>query len=343
MVRRARDEWIEMTGTRSGSWLMATETEAERSFADPLPVPPGEEVFQLGAVHRRCLRQAYVRLRAQQVVLPDSLPVVFVDEPPANESFPRLHLPPRRGECPFCSRNYVSMSEEDIYPLWLIRELQSRGAGTIRDGRWVARISLPTIPVCIDCNNTWMSTMEQDVKPQLISLFDNVTLVDRFNQVRLATWATKIALLLDAAGPNPLIPRGFGHDLRIRKQPHRGIWVWMATYSDVADVLPVHPWLILPPAGGDSDEVHAVCITFSVFRVAFQVLIPLVGGGPAELETFGNSVVQIWPPGPDDIDWPLPYFFDRESIVAFSRRIYDNRESVPLHVALTASVRQAPQ
>lgn len=58
-----------------------------------------------------------------------------------------------------------------------------------------------------------MSTLENDVSGLVLSMFDEVRILDVADERLLAFWATKIAVLLDAAQPRLLVPRGFGHDL----------------------------------------------------------------------------------------------------------------------------------
>jgi hypothetical protein len=67
IVKRARDAWIELGGTRSGSWLIAIGVDAGRTLADTFP-PSGEELFILGVAHSTCLEQACRLLRAQKML-----------------------------------------------------------------------------------------------------------------------------------------------------------------------------------------------------------------------------------------------------------------------------------
>jgi hypothetical protein len=68
IVKRARDAWVELGGTRSGSWLMAIGVDAGRMFADTFPPPSDEDLFILGVAHRTCLEQARRLLRAQKML-----------------------------------------------------------------------------------------------------------------------------------------------------------------------------------------------------------------------------------------------------------------------------------
>jgi hypothetical protein len=70
---------------------------------------------------------------------------------------------------------------------FVIKELGNKAIGTFLEGR-----------VCKQCNNGWMSRLETKVKPLLISLLDNATLVDELpieDRKVLALWAVKTSLM----------------------------------------------------------------------------------------------------------------------------------------------------
>jgi hypothetical protein len=85
---------------------------------------------------------------------------------------------------------------------------------------------------------------------------------------------------------------------------------------------------IMSEGTGDEENVIGYCLTFTCFRVTFQVFIPFVTGDLAPLEDFHGSVVQIWPPLVKSVDWPPSHRFDDTSVAALSRRIYNNRKPV---------------
>jgi hypothetical protein len=163
IVKRARDAWIELGGTRSGSWLIAIGVDAGHVLADVFPPPSNEDLFILGVAHRSCLERARQLLRTQQAPLKANLPRMTL-EVTERVSVPDLGLPTPMGECPFCQGLNVSITEEDIYPRWLLEELRSYGARSKRRGRWTTKLYRTTTSACGDCNNKWMSTLEEDVK-----------------------------------------------------------------------------------------------------------------------------------------------------------------------------------
>lgn len=322
-----------MGGTRSGSWLIAIGVGAAQMFADPLPPPRQEDLLLLGVAHRGCLETARDNLRRRLAPLEAELPRISVEEFDEHDPKLDMHLPAEEESCPFCQGRDQRITQEDIYPLWLMRELRQRGARVLRDGKPARKFAGPTTATCADCNNTWMSVLENDVKERILSLIEHARPVELSEQRLLALWATMKAILFDAATEAPLIPRYFGHELRIHREPHVGTYVWMAAYGDSSDALTVRRWVV---HAKDSEEVIAVCVTFSVFRVAFQVLVTFYDGELSPLEDFRGSVQQVWPLV-EAISWPPPFYFDRESIRALACRVYDNREPVVMNVTLQAS------
>jgi hypothetical protein len=342
IVKRARDAWVELGGTRSGSWLMAIGVDAGLMFADIFPPPSDEDLFILGVAHRSCLEQARWLLRAQRAPLKENLPSMTL-EAIERASVPDFALPTPKGECPFCQGLDSSITEEDIYPRWLLDELRSYGARSKHKGRWTTKLYRTTTPACGDCNNKWMSTLEEDVKKLIIPMFVQARSLNQYEQDRLALWAAMKAILFDAVSDNPVVPRGFGHDLNIHRQPARGMHVWIAAYTDT-DSLLVIPRLIL--SGGEEGAGQIVigwCVTFSIVRIVFQVFIPFVEGALGPLENFNDSVVQLWPRQSPTVDWPPRYQFDSDSIHALAARIYDNREPFISTVTLTEALRIPPE
>jgi hypothetical protein len=342
VVKRARDSWTEIIGTRSGGWLGAMPMKAGTTFADSYP-PPSDAVLELlGVAHRECAKWAINRIRKGMVRFPDRLPTLFFEEIADGEPGPDLHLPSAIGTCPFCNAFGEPMTDEHIFPKWLLQEMVTRGATFRRGNRLTTAIIGPTTPVCHDCNTTWLATLENDISQILRKMFDFAYELPPEDQARLALWAAKIAILVDAASTTRLVPRGFGHDLKIQRQPHQGMYVWLAAYGGPSGGLTTIPWLIMSEEAGDSESVIAYCLTVSIFKVAFQVLIPFSSGDLASLEDFHGSVVPLWPAQRSDIAWPPPYRFDEASVRALACRIYDNREPVVMEVAMEQAIRVRP-
>lgn len=331
--RRHRDPWVEIGGTRTGSWLIVVGVEPYKMMGDPFPPPGDETLFILGVSHRECLPRAVQMLRTRKAHIAATLPELLLDEIEGEDDSLRPDRPATPGTCPFCQALAVPMTDEDIIPRWLLRELADRGYQDAPSGG-ARQIRGPKTPVCADCNNGWMSVLENDAKKVIVSLCDYARDVTRDEQRTLAAWATLKAMVIDS-GTTRLVPRGFGHDLKMRREPHGATRVWIAAYADVHEPVKIIPWVILAE---DSDDAIALCITFTMIRVAVQVLIPFVEGTLAPLEDFMESVAAIWPLTNSAISWPPPYRFDSNSLLALARRVYDNREPVQMEVTLHRTV-----
>lgn len=339
LVKRARHSWVEIGGTRSGSWLIGTRVNVGRAFADPLPRPGDEQLYMLGAAHRSCLAVAVGLLRSGAAQLAEDLTAMDI-EPTIGDHVHENWLPAPPGHCPFCLDPQGQPTDEDIYPKWLVREMKRHGIRSTDPRR--PRVNWPTTPVCQRCNNTWMSALENDVKDILTPMFFQVRSLDEHAQSRLALWAAKMAVLMDAVGGN-IVPHGAGQGLEVYRQPHSGMRVWIAAYHD-PNPLALMSRPIYIPGDDPQRELLGLSVTFSVVKVAFQVLIPFIDGHLAPLEDFHGSVLQIWPPAIPLLDWPPPFRFDHTSIQALAVRINDNREDVTMEVNLSAAerVRKSP-
>lgn len=317
--------------------MIAYPTDAGRAVAVTLPAPVDEQLYVLGAAHRDCLHVAEALLRAGRAVLDDPLQELFVDAPPGG----RVHtnwLPPPRGRCPFCQDLHPDPTKEDIYPIWLVKELRRLGARISSPDPRRRKIIWPTTPVCRHCNNTWMSALENDVSKILRPMFLHTRMVSEADQKRLALWAAMKVILFDAAGES-VVPHGFGQSLNIFRQPHPDIRVWIGAYHD-PDPLPLIIRPIYAESAGEAERLSGWCVTFAVVRVAFQVFIPFFEGNLAPLPDFLGSVVQVWPPTGLDLDWPPPYRFDKESLQALAARVNDNRTVIEMEVTLTKAARE---
>ncbi len=304
-------------------------------MADPLPPPRGEVIFLLGVAHADCIPQALRRIRSREVPYDETLPLAGIDILGDDDQIPRVDLPVSTGSCPFCNTDDdATMTDEDIYPLWLLRELYRRGARRL-DGHPSRQLAGPTTPVCARCNSTWMSVIENDTKDLVISLIDNARPLGQQEQLQLATWAAMKALLFETRLSTRSAPRALAHDLRIGRKPPEGVHVWAGAYCGERGRLQAIPW---PIYDKDGVTILAVCITFTVVRIAFQVFIPFqLGGSLAPLQSFHDSVKMLYPNPTASLVWPPEFCFDEESIEALARRIFNNREPVTREVTMRRS------
>ena len=113
------------------------------------------------------------------------------------------------GECIFCG-NRDDLTCEHFFPAWLnkslrhdhhfaIRKLNKWGLGQSRKAQgWGSTISAPRDIVCRDCNNGWMSDLEERVKPLIITMLGGRSLsLTRTDQIAFARWATMKSVVWD--------------------------------------------------------------------------------------------------------------------------------------------------
>lgn len=302
-----RDAHCRIAGTRDGAVVVALEVEPLRAFATDV-----DKVFQpglllLGVAHRECVPLARSRLESRSVELADHLPVLTADDGEGDE-LPLLHLPPVPATCAFCTGRAVE--EEHVWGRWVTRELRQRGTFTVETEHGPRRRSSIdfTAPVCGECNNGWLSLLENDVKPILspmIRATGGTQDLSIGEQSLLATWAAKTAMMIDLQTGTPLIPTGYFHELRLRRSALPSQFVWLGAYrgSRLA-VWARHRGLQLgAPAG---QPPLGFTTTFTVHRVVFQV----VGHFSAGQATFADrrqeqlALHAIWPHSCQRIQWP---------------------------------------
>lgn len=188
-VKRSRNSWAEVIGTRTGSWICA-QASAIQFFSDPLPPPLGEKLTILGVAHISCLDKARELLKAGTLpAVSDKSPAVLIEWGHRLSRYD-FGAPASPSECPFCQFSRSGLTDEDVTPKWMIKYLLGRARLNGKASRLLKRGLTRVVSVCRDCNNTWMSTLEKDIQPCLISMFEHTTLVGRQEQALPAKWAT---------------------------------------------------------------------------------------------------------------------------------------------------------
>lgn len=312
-IVRARSAYVELIGKRDGSWVSSWGRVPFTLQASDSENIPREDVYALGVVHQSCEQLACERLAAADIKLPRFLLKMRatvgddVDEP----ATPDLHLPALAHACPFCG-SAEDMSDEHIYPKWFSRWLFTQGAKVSIQERQIKKLDF-TAPVCEDCNNRWMSVLENDVQPVLMSMFKSSAnppsrvALDVEQQHRLAFWATKTVYMLDA-GDRPEIPRGFLHALANQRRPATSVVIWMTT-CDYRMGLRWHRKLLSVRRDGSTESL---VIHFAIFNVVFEIFMHFNEGTIEMIDSrastaWDETLVRIWPPNEQPVMWPLKY------------------------------------
>jgi len=308
-VVTARDAHALFAGKPDGSVLAVLDIEPLKSWAtdvDALLKEP--DLFLLGVAHRACVPSARARLESQEVELPDDLPPVITDEEVGE--LPPLHQPPGGRLCPFCGA--ADIGEEHVWPRWVSRELVAIGGGfevTTTHGRERRRSLELTVPVCETCNTRWLSTLENDTRPVLAPMIRGESrMLEPDEQHLLATWAVKMAFMLDLAAEAPFIPLGFYYEFRQQRAPLASMAVWLGAYAGSRRaVFAHHKQLDFNGSRDRGEPPNGFVTTFSGYRVVFQVLGHFHAGGATFLdrrEHFAPAIHAIWPRRQRQIEWP---------------------------------------
>jgi hypothetical protein len=237
-----------------------------------------------------------------------------------------VHLPADESTCLFCGIT-GPMTEEHIWPIWLSKELKNLGGSLLAPpGKKRALTVIDvTVGVCRQCNNDWLSTLENDVAPIARPMLrgDHVRL-GASEQRLLATWATKTAYLLDRTS-SPIVPRGFPMDLAIRREPPDNTCVFLAAYDgSLAAYANVERLHVRSGTGPRPAEPNAFAATFTAHKLAFQVLGHFNRGGwqlRDDRAGLRDGLLPIWPPKNTEVTWPPPLLLPDKGIDALAKSI----------------------
>jgi hypothetical protein len=320
-LKETRPPWVTLVGTRDGAHFLAYPLGPERAQSTYDPLSSSAPLFILGVAHRECRELARAHLLRGEISLAEVLPDAVIDEAP--EMLGTRGMPHTDADrCPFC---WVStdLTEEDVFPIWLQRHLASLAgqSGQLHPNRW----PMITVPVCARCNNGWLSVLENDVsrivKPMLVAESATLSAPER---VLVATWAAKIALLLDCFGTNPVVPHEYLKALATdgRPGPSTAVWLGARTGNLAMQTL----FDVLTEA--DTQGVHhpsGIKLTFSIGYLAVLVIVRFGGteAFPVPPGTIEQALVRLWPESPGSAHWPAGNFSFGDDGVARLREMSD--------------------
>jgi hypothetical protein len=244
-----------------------------------------------------------------------------------------------RTRCTWCEN--VANSREDVIPSWLLKrlaELHGRGAvnrraGLIDDPDRVRvdtkqGLRLRLRIVCHECNTGWMHLLEDETIPVLGPRLGPVALpITVAEQLTLAFWAAKTAIMLQGANRKlgRPIPREHietiydARDLRPCVLPGQ-ITVWLAKHRGPSVGLAylvafsVEPGSLRPVAEG-----HRYWVGLRIGTVAFHILGHTLRPSDAQVVSQPPGLVQIWPVGLHQIEWPPQRTFDDHQFEELAR------------------------
>jgi hypothetical protein len=218
--------------------------------------------------------------------------------------------------CLFCSSNADSV--EDAWPLWLASlfkgarpmAMQAERHGVSLPSWSSSQPKLTIRCVCEECNNGWMSRLENRVRPHLQPLLTGPSVLDVDAQTTITIWAVKTAMVLE--GKDADLKKGYTQPQRERFRLRTEIpWrtsVWLAA-SATADAFMSTKNRHM---GATANDFAGVSVTMAFGAVVLQVLTMRVPPevGPDTLVTtevrrgpWAEATLQIWPPR-EGATWP---------------------------------------
>ncbi len=222
-----------------------------------------------------------------------------------------------RSVCLFCDN--PAGSREHLWPSWVHRR---KKFGPIRHqiGERPEKI-LPDpeqklATVCKECNNGWMSDLENENVPTLGAMFADVAIpLDDNAQTRLAHWTLKTSMVVDSVQGRGAINRFYQREecvnMRLRRSiPERTrIWIGRSALQSLAAV-GTHVGIFTPeiPARTPAMVVNIVIghlaiqiMSLHVHQDLSQYTIPDPEPKPGDWD---NMLTQIWPIRRASVMWP---------------------------------------
>jgi hypothetical protein len=230
--------------------------------------------------------------------------------------------------CMFCQEK--ASSREDIWPQWLTKRFPLSDASFMEAERGGENLGIwknktPKLLlarcVCGNCNNGWMSTLENEMKPIVETILDEqLRALDVSSQAVIAVWAMKTAMALEALYPE----REFFYSENERQNiravsaiPERTS-IWIAKCVNQPNIYSAGNFLRTGP--GDN-EAKAYVTTMAFGSLALQIVsIRTFVNLPSEVQITYDSregpwdkvLLRVWPIAPQSKQWPPSYGLDGE-------------------------------
>jgi hypothetical protein len=249
--------------------------------------------------------------------------------------------------CVFCGGEPVT--REHIFPFWL-RQAVGGGAGATHyraapnlapppvgedldyERSWIADDAQVVVrAVCATCNNTWMNDLDHAVEPIIVPLIRNrADGVREEERTLLATWAAKIALLLeqtrvvsDLTRRRSLVPPAAYRELYELRLPPAFVRLWMLRVSPPV----IGVWwrsAPVPVAWVDPDAARAIgapngsLTTLAAGMLGFQLLYAPMTPPYDDLvrrrSDLGVEFMRLLWPLATSCEWPPAAALDRQRL-----------------------------
>ncbi len=186
-----------------------------------------------------------------------------------------------------------------------------------RDKRNLSRFGVISLAACRQCNNTWMSRLESAAKPLIsAALFGETQTWDVDEQLTVATWAFKTALMLDRSNQAGWkVPNDHFEFLYTERCPPDSSQIAIARYRP--DTGQEERAVSAGITKGPPSHEDGYRICFSVGQLVFSVhgyrgsgagfnVQEYVGLPSGLVVAFWNTLQTLWPRAARTLSWPHP-------------------------------------
>lgn len=233
-----------------------------------------------------------------------------------------------KTKCIFCdSASGARLTKEHVFPDWL-RQLFPRSPNdshTRGQASWAGLEPTTAVTkgqgqagsrrvkvVCKDCNNGWLSNMENQIKPLLMRLIRGEPCVlDTHAQRTLAAWAAKTAMVGEFVQPTKVAipPADRQSFMRNQVPPESGWWIWIAGNGSIEWLTGINHFSarlnVTPVAPVTPNIVNLQSTTLGIGQLLIHLVSTTVAGQSFALkDPEAADLRPIWPPPNSDIIWP---------------------------------------
>jgi hypothetical protein len=245
-------------------------------------------------------------------------------------------------KCAFCT--HPADSPEHVFSDWML-ELLPRNEQFICNERIVSRdeyvryrkrkIEIVAKSVCTPCNNTWMSDLENQLKPIFKdAFFDEVPRIFSPSELStIAAFAFKTLVIANHKNLTtvPYFTAAQRYSFRRKLIIPNGVQVWMATRKVISGKY----YGFWKSINGGSDQESPLGFTNYVCTWNFQNIILQVSGikwkdkrrrrtvpmpSLKQPQYWDDAAIQIWPLIGGNVEWPPRAFLGDETLIPFRDR-----------------------
>lgn len=201
--------------------------------------------------------------------------------------------------------------------------------GNERESNWPSKtFDIAPGAACATCNSGWMDKVdraaEQIVEPMTLGRKATVRKIDA--QKAVARWVSQVAILVDQAQAQQVIPA----DMRTRfyedREPLPGITIWLArAVPELTVEAWMRAWVISPGSQlAPANDANLCLVTFRIVQLVVQTLVPLnartaQGIGFSRGKDEMRFLKQLWPSRYTPVSWPPTLAISPDTLEVFAR------------------------